>query len=98
MSNDNPYSESLFRTIKYRPDYPRKPFTSKEQSCQWVSAFVDWYNYQNRHSSIKFVTPQQRHCRQSIEICRRSAVVYEQARQQNLSDGHDQPGAGANRR
>jgi transposase InsO family protein len=41
VSNDNPYSESLFRTAKYRPDYPGRPFTSKEAACQWVSSFVD---------------------------------------------------------
>ena len=41
VSNDNPYSESLFRTIKYRPDYPCKPFTSKEQACLWFVDFVD---------------------------------------------------------
>ena len=44
VSNDNPYSESLFRTVKYRPDYPRKPFLSKGQACEWVAAFVDWNN------------------------------------------------------
>ena len=44
VSNDNPYSDSLFRTAKHHPDYPRKPFTSKDHACQWVSAFVDWYN------------------------------------------------------
>ncbi|MDA7436749.1 hypothetical protein N8654_03590 [Synechococcus sp. AH-601-B19] len=42
FSNVNPYSESLFRTVRYRPEYPRKPFTSKEQACQWVAVFVDW--------------------------------------------------------
>ena len=42
VSNDNPYSESLFRTAKYRPDYPRKPFASREQACQWVATFVNW--------------------------------------------------------
>ena len=44
VSNDNPYSESLFRTVKYRPDYPRKPFLSKRQACEWVAAFVDGNN------------------------------------------------------
>jgi hypothetical protein len=83
VSNDNPYSESLFRTAKYRPDYPRKPFTSKDEACQWVASFVDWYNHRHRHSGIKFVTPQQRHCGQDIEICRHRAVVYEDARQLN---------------
>ena len=81
VSNDNPYSESLFRTLKYRPDYPRKPFSSKGQACEWVAAFVDWYNHRHRHSGIKFVTPQQRHDGQATEICRHRSVVYEQARQ-----------------
>jgi len=70
VSNDNPYSESLFRTAKYQPDYPSRPFTSQEAACQWVSPFVDWYNHRHRHSGIKFVTLQQRHCGQAIEICR----------------------------
>jgi transposase InsO family protein len=41
VSNDNPYSESLFRTVKYRPDYPSRPFSSKAEACEWVAAFVD---------------------------------------------------------
>ena len=84
VSNDNPYSESLFRTVKYRPDYPRKPFASKGQACHWVAAFVAWYNNQHRHSGIKFVTPQQRHDGEATEICRHRSVVYKQARQRNL--------------
>ena len=52
VSNDNPYSESLFRTVKYRPNYPSRPFGNKEQACLWVSAFVDWYNHRHRHSGI----------------------------------------------
>jgi len=66
VSNDNPYSESLFRTTKYRPDYSRRPF-------------ADWYNHRHRHSGIKFVTPHQRHNGDALEICRHR-VVYEQAR------------------
>lgn len=62
IANDNPYSESLFRTTQYRPDYPSRPFTSKEAACQWVTSFVDWYNQRHRHSGIKIVTPHQRHC------------------------------------
>ena len=80
VSNDNPYSESLFRTVKYRPNYPNRPFSSKEEACQWVSSFVDWYNHQHRHSGIKFVTPQQRHSGEAIEICRQRSRVYELAR------------------
>jgi transposase InsO family protein len=83
VSNDNPYSESLFRTAKYRPDYPRRPFASVQEACQWVAAFVDWYNHRHRHSGIKFVTPHQRHNGEAVEICRHRAVVYEQARQRH---------------
>jgi len=79
--NDNPYSESLFRTAKYRPDYPSRPFASVEEACQWVASFADWYNHRHRHSGIKFVTPHQRHNGEAVEICRHRAVVYEQARQ-----------------
>jgi len=83
VSNDNPYSESLFRPVNYRPDYPRKPFTSKNEACQWLASFVDWYNHQHRHSGIKFVTPQQRHYGQAEGISHHRALVYEQARQLN---------------
>jgi putative transposase len=47
-----------FRTVKYRPEYPRKPLVSKDQACHWVVSFVDWYNQHHHHSGIKFVTPQ----------------------------------------
>jgi putative transposase len=83
VSNDNPYSESLFRTVKYRSDYPRRPFRSQEEACAWVVAFVDWYNHRHRHSAIRFVTPDQRHSGQAVELCRHRALVYEQARQQH---------------
>ena len=83
VSNDNPYSESLFRTVKYRPDDPRKPFATREQAYQWVAEFVDWHNHQHRHSGIKFVTPQQRHDGQAVEISRHRGVVYERARQRH---------------
>ena len=83
VSNDNPYSESLFRTVKYRPNYPNRPFSSKEEACQWVSSFVDWYNHQHRHSGIKFVTPQQRHSGEAIAIYKKRTDLYEQARQRH---------------
>ena len=40
VSNDNPYSESLFHTLKYRPDYRRRPSQSVEVACSWVEAFL----------------------------------------------------------
>jgi len=59
VSDDNPYSESLFRTLKYRPAYPDK-FASIEEAVEWVRAFIEWYNSEHRHSAIGFVTPAER--------------------------------------
>jgi putative transposase len=77
VNNDNPFSESLLRTVKYRPDYPRRPFRSVEEACRWVMAFVDWYNHQHRHSRICCVTPAQRYNGQNLAIGRQRANVYE---------------------
>jgi putative transposase len=83
VSNDNPYSESLFRAAKYRPDNPSRPFTSKEAACQWVTSLADWCNHRHRRSGISVVTPHQRHNGDAVEICRHRTVVYEQARQRH---------------
>ena len=45
VSDDNPYSESLFRTLKYCPEFPKRPFCSLIESKNWVNKFVDWYNH-----------------------------------------------------
>ena len=60
VSEDNPYSESLFKTLKYRPGYP-KCFQSLDDANNWVANFVHWYNHEHRHSGILHVTPEQRH-------------------------------------
>ena len=60
VSDDNPYSEALFRTLKFTPAYPRKRFEDLEQARAWVHEFVTWYNRQHRHSGIQFVSPEQR--------------------------------------
>lgn len=83
VSNDNPYSESLFRTLKYRPLMPVKPFESIEQARTWAFSLVDWYNREHRHSSIKFVTPEQRHLGQDVQLLQQRAALYAQARNQN---------------
>ncbi len=83
VSNDNPYSESLFRTVKYRPDYPSRPSGSKGEACEWVAAFVNWYNHRHRQSGIKFVTPHQSQSKAATAICQQGADVYETARQAN---------------
>jgi len=83
VSNDNPYSETLFRTVKYRPDYPSRPFATKEEACQWVAAFVDCYNHRHHLSGIKFVTPHQRHSGSAKVNCQQRAELYEAAHRAN---------------
>jgi putative transposase len=61
VSNDNAYSEALFKTLKYCPAFPARPFDTLEQARAWVAQFVHWYNEQHRHSALRFVTPAQRH-------------------------------------
>lgn len=80
VSNDNPYSESLFKTMKYRPDYPNHPFASLLAARQWVATFVQWYNNEHRHSAIGFVTPAQRHAGQDAGLLKKRVAVYEAAR------------------
>ena len=80
ISNDNPYSESLFRTLKYRPEFPEKPFSGLTAARDWVQSFVGWYNKEHLHSSIKFVTPEQRHTGKDNQILRHRKAVYTQAK------------------
>lgn len=83
VSNDNPYSESLFKTLKYRPAYPLKPFADLTAARQWVAGLVDWYNHEHRHSAIRFVTPAQRHAGLDGTLLERREAVYEAARARN---------------
>jgi putative transposase len=80
VSNDNPFSEALFRTLKYWPKWPRQGFASLEQARQWVKRFIHWYCHEHRHSGIRFVTPAQRHqgLDKSLLQCRHS--LYQAAR------------------
>lgn len=77
VSNDNAYSESLFKTLKYVPSYPTKPFGSISQARQWVADFVQWYNHEHQHSGLKYVTPAQRHSGQDIVILKQRKALYE---------------------
>lgn len=80
VSNDNAYSEAIFRTLKYNPGYPDKPFDTLEDARQWVSKFSAWYNNTHRHSALKFVTPAQRHRGEDDGILAKRAIVYELAK------------------
>lgn len=81
VSNDNPYSESLFRTLKYWPQWPKKGFKSIDQAREWVARFIHWYSNEHRHSGIRFVTPSQRHRGQDQEILKQRRAVYQRAKE-----------------
>jgi len=83
VSNDNPFSESAFRTAKYRPEYPVRPFESVEAARAWARSFVRWYNEEHLHSSIRFVTPSDRHDGHERSLLEARERVYEAARQRN---------------
>ena len=85
VSNDNPYAESVFRTCKYRPNYPLKGFESTTAAREWVLQFVQWYNTEHRHSGLKFLTPNQRHKGLAKQIFENRNRVYEIARQNHPS-------------
>jgi len=83
VSDDNPFIESLFRTLKYRPEYPHKPFETLEAARAWVAGFVAWYNGEHRHSGIRFVTPNERHHGRERDVLANRVRVYERARRQH---------------
>jgi transposase InsO family protein len=76
VSDDNPFSEALFGTMKGRPGFPRKPFETIEAARAWVERFVRWYNFEHLHSSIRFVTPESRHEGRDVAILAKRAEVY----------------------
>lgn len=83
VSNDNPYSESLFKTFKYRPEYPEKPFESLMDAREWVMQFEQWYNSEHLHSSLNFVSPEARHQWRDKEILAMRHDVYLKAQQKH---------------
>jgi transposase InsO family protein len=83
VSDDNPFSESLFKTLKYRPSYPDGAFANIEEARLWVERFVVWYNYEHCHSEINFVTPISKHLGDDFEILQERARLYETARLKN---------------
>ena len=83
VSDDNPYSESLFKTLKYHPTFPRfKRFESIHEARLWSEQFVGWYNMQHLHSGLKFVTPLQRHNEEDKAILAKRHWLYQLAREQ----------------
>lgn len=79
-SNDNPFSEALFRTMKYRPSYPDGAFASVEEAQAWVDEFVGWYNTVHLHSGITFTAPSDRHEGRDVAILEARRTVYAEAK------------------
>lgn len=80
VSNDNPFSEALFRTCKYRPNWPKKGFATRMDAQTWVKSFADWYNNDHLHSAIRFVTPNMRHTGNEGKTLAKRASLYAKAR------------------
>lgn len=83
VSNDNPFSESLFKTMKYCPSFPERGFANIAEAREWVRKFVNWYNNIHLHSGINFVTPASKHAGLDKKILENRHKVYEQARKVN---------------
>lgn len=83
VSNDNPYSESFFKTLKYRPSYPQQAFANLLEARVWVGGFVQWYNHEHRHSAINFVTPAQRHAGEDHALLEKRVAIYTAAKEQH---------------
>jgi putative transposase len=85
VSNDNPYSESLFKTMKYNRFYPSQPFKDIDDATQWVVHFIAWYNNEHRHSALQFVTPHQKHTGEDRRLLAARTRIYELARLEHPS-------------
>ena len=83
VSDDNAYAESLFRTAKYRPEFPAKGFADLEPARIWAAGFVHWYNIDHRHSGIRYVSPAQRHAGEDHAILAARHALYGRARERN---------------
>ena len=83
VSDDNPYAEAVFRTAKYRPEFPVKGFAELDAAREWAARFVHWYNDEHRHSGIRYVTPSQRHAGRDRGLLAGRHELYQRARQSN---------------
>ena len=83
VKNDNPFAESLFKTLKYCPEYPYRPFRSIQEAEQWTTKFVEWYNNEHLHSGINYVSPIKRHLGQDQKILNKRRKVFALAKAKN---------------
>ena len=80
VSDDNAFVESLFRTAKYRPEFPERGFADLESARDWAATFVYWYNHDHAHSGIRYVSPAQRHAGEDIAILAARHALYQEAK------------------
>lgn len=80
VSDDNAFVESLFRTAKYRPEFPADGFADLGDAREWARRFVHWYNHDHHHSGIRYVSPAQRHAGDDVAILAARHQVYLAAR------------------
>lgn len=78
VSNDNPYSESAFKTLKYRPDFPQR-FGSIHDARAYCKRFFKWYNSEHRHIGIAMLTPENVHHKNWKQVIEKRRTVLEQA-------------------
>ena len=84
VSDDNPFSEALFRTVKYHPTFPiTAKFETITDARNWVIDFTTWYNNVHLHSALKFITPSQRHRGDDAQILKERHRVYQEAKERN---------------
>ena len=84
LVRQQPFLESLFRTAKHRSEFPTAGFADLEAIGAWASRFVPWYyNHEHRHSSIRYVSPAQRHDGRDSEILSQRHALYLRARARN---------------
>ncbi len=81
-SNDNPYSEANFKTVKYRPDYPDR-FEDLDEARSWMRRFARWYNYDHYHSGIAYLHPIDVHAGTAAEVVAARQAVLNAAYQTN---------------
>jgi hypothetical protein len=79
----NAYVEALFRTAKYRPEFPDKGFADLDEARAWAARFVHWYNHEHRHSGIRYVSPAQRHAGEDQAILAARHQLYLDACERN---------------
>jgi len=82
VSNDNPYSEAQFKTLKYCPQFPAN-FGSIQDSRSFCQDFFNWYNKEHRHSGIAMLTPEQVHYGRADEVTQNRAAVLVSAYEKN---------------